>query len=212
MGAMQLIGKGMVIGRLAAEALSRKSTMTFSGTMVPWGSLREPMRLVNVTTLPPTNAVSQQAVKLPAAVQYPPEAGDRLASFDHAITAATLAPLLGVSQQMIYNRAAGGSLPCFRIGGAVRFCPATIVTTLALPTTYAVTLLTIVKRLAGFGRAMKAPEVAYILGVGEDLIFRQAAAGIIPSFHVGTALLFSHATMARYIASISKGGGANSIP
>jgi predicted DNA-binding transcriptional regulator AlpA len=131
--------------------------------------------------------------------------GDLLAAYDHAVTGKELAPVLGISQQRVFSRAAAGSLPCFHIGGAVRFCPATIVTTLALPTTYTVALLTIVDRLAGFGHAMNVEEVAYILGVGVDLIYRQSEAGNLPSFPIGTRLVFYQATMARYITSISGG-------
>jgi predicted DNA-binding transcriptional regulator AlpA len=155
-------------------------------------------------------SLAKPATTQGAPVQYPPEAGDRLASYDHAITAEVLAPILGVSPQMIYKRAAGGSLPCFHIGKAVKFCPATVVTTLALPTTHDAPP-TIVARLAGFGRAMNAGEVAYILGVAPKTIYRHAEAGTLPSFPIGTRRLFYQSTMARHIATMLEARGGERL-
>jgi excisionase family DNA binding protein len=46
-----------------------------------------------------------------------------LESRECALKAGELAKLLGVTRQHIYKIAASGSLPCFRIGAAVRFDP-----------------------------------------------------------------------------------------
>lgn len=46
-----------------------------------------------------------------------------LESKECALKASELAKLLGVTRQHIYKMAAGGSLPSFRVGAAVRFDP-----------------------------------------------------------------------------------------
>jgi hypothetical protein len=53
--------KGTVIGRLAAEALSQKKAMTFSGTMVPLASLRTAGELMQVAKVP-TGAIDQPKI------------------------------------------------------------------------------------------------------------------------------------------------------
>lgn len=48
---------------------------------------------------------------------------DHIESIDHALTAPQLARLLQVHKLTIYRQAQSGTLPCFRIGTAVRFDP-----------------------------------------------------------------------------------------
>jgi excisionase family DNA binding protein len=52
--------------------------------------------------------------------------GERLRQISGAITASTLAELLGVSPITVYKRAAKGGIPNFRIGTAVRFDPTVV--------------------------------------------------------------------------------------
>jgi excisionase family DNA binding protein len=48
---------------------------------------------------------------------------DRIAQFDHALTAAELSKLLAVSKITIFKHAATGRIPSFRVGSCVRFDP-----------------------------------------------------------------------------------------
>ena len=51
---------------------------------------------------------------------------ERIAQFDHALTAVELAELLAVSRITIFKQAKAGRIPCFRIGSCVRFDPRAI--------------------------------------------------------------------------------------
>lgn len=46
------------------------------------------------------------------------------------------------------------------------------------------------ERIAAFGRALTAPEVAGVFGVSEQMVYKQARSGTIPAFRIGTALRF----------------------
>jgi excisionase family DNA binding protein len=48
---------------------------------------------------------------------------DTIERIPHALTAAEISELLGVSRILIYKLAKANRLPCFRIGGCVRFDP-----------------------------------------------------------------------------------------
>jgi predicted DNA-binding transcriptional regulator AlpA len=49
------------------------------------------------------------------------------------------------------------------------------------------------------GRALNANELAGILGVSHVTIFKQAKAGRIPSFHVGTCVRFDPFSVAMWL-------------
>lgn len=51
---------------------------------------------------------------------------EKLRRIGRAVDATFLAHILGVSRLLIYKRARTGRIPCFRIGGAVRFDPAIV--------------------------------------------------------------------------------------
>jgi len=51
---------------------------------------------------------------------------DRIAQFDHALTAAELSKLLAISKVTIFKHAAAGRIPSFHIGSCVRFDPRAI--------------------------------------------------------------------------------------
>lgn len=46
------------------------------------------------------------------------------------------------------------------------------------------------ERIDSFGRALDAKELAAIFGVTEDLIYKQARTGVMPSFKIGTLVRF----------------------
>jgi excisionase family DNA binding protein len=48
---------------------------------------------------------------------------DQIEKMSHALTAVEIAKLLGVSRILIYKLAKSNRLPCFRIGGCMRFDP-----------------------------------------------------------------------------------------
>jgi len=48
---------------------------------------------------------------------------EQIENFDRALTAPQLAKLLAVDRATVYRAAQAGTLPCFRIGSAVRFEP-----------------------------------------------------------------------------------------
>ncbi len=52
-----------------------------------------------------------------------PELVRKLQAIDHALDAAEVARLLGVSKKHVYKQAAKGAIPSFRFGAAVRFDP-----------------------------------------------------------------------------------------
>jgi excisionase family DNA binding protein len=48
---------------------------------------------------------------------------DSIEQIDHALTANELARILNVHKLTIYRQAQAGTLPCFRVGTALRFDP-----------------------------------------------------------------------------------------
>lgn len=54
-------------------------------------------------------------------------------------------------------------------------------------------------RIARIGRAIKAKELAAILMVDKVTIYNHAAAGRIPSFHIGTAVRFDPVAVAKWL-------------
>lgn len=50
----------------------------------------------------------------------------RIEGFESALTARELAEVLAVSTVTIFKMAKRGTIPSFRVGSCVRFCPATI--------------------------------------------------------------------------------------
>jgi excisionase family DNA binding protein len=64
--------------------------------------------------------VSTQETSAPVSVR------DRIAEFSGAMKAEQLADILSVSPITIYNGAKKGTIPSFRIGTCVRFCPKTV--------------------------------------------------------------------------------------
>lgn len=49
-----------------------------------------------------------------------------IAKYERALTAEELAGILSVSERSVQERAKRGTIPCFRIGTSVRFCPKTV--------------------------------------------------------------------------------------
>jgi excisionase family DNA binding protein len=62
--------------------------------------------------------------------------------------------------------------------------------------------MSIVEQLEGFGRALTAEELAKLLSVSKVTIFKQAAAGRIPSFRVGTCVRFDPRAVAQWLRSM----------
>jgi excisionase family DNA binding protein len=60
--------------------------------------------------------------------------------------------------------------------------------------------ISISQRLASYGRALKADELADILGVSKVTVFKQAKKGTIPSFRVGTCVRFDPKKTADWLA------------
>ncbi|MGA1983205.1 MAG: helix-turn-helix domain-containing protein [Acidobacteriaceae bacterium] len=54
--------------------------------------------------------------------------------------------------------------------------------------------------IANFGKALNAEQLADILNVSEITIYKQAKAGRIPSFRIGTCVRFCPKTVAEWIA------------
>ena len=54
-------------------------------------------------------------------------------------------------------------------------------------------------RIAGFGKAMSAEQLAGILGVSEITVYKHAKAGKIPSFRIGTCVRFCPQTVAQWV-------------
>jgi excisionase family DNA binding protein len=54
-------------------------------------------------------------------------------------------------------------------------------------------------RIANSGKALNAVQLADILGVSEITIYKQAKAGRIPSFRIGTCVRFCPKTVADWI-------------
>jgi len=55
-------------------------------------------------------------------------------------------------------------------------------------------------RIANFGRAMTATDLAGILAVSEITIYKHAKAGRIPCFRIGTCVRFCPQTVAEWIS------------
>jgi excisionase family DNA binding protein len=62
--------------------------------------------------------------------------------------------------------------------------------------------MSIVEQLEGFGRALTAEELAKLLSVSRVTIFKQAAAGRIPSFRVGTCVRFDPRAVANWLRNM----------
>ena len=59
--------------------------------------------------------------------------------------------------------------------------------------------LTLADRIERFERALTADELASLLSVSKVTIFKQAKAGRIPSFRIGTCVRFDPRTVARWL-------------
>jgi excisionase family DNA binding protein len=59
--------------------------------------------------------------------------------------------------------------------------------------------LTLADRIEGFERALTADELAALLAVSKITIFKQAKAGRIPSFRIGTCVRFDPRAVARWL-------------
>ena len=51
---------------------------------------------------------------------------EHLASFGRNLKVADIAPILGISEKTVYRLAGKGVIPCFKVGGSLRFAPAEI--------------------------------------------------------------------------------------
>jgi len=56
--------------------------------------------------------------------------------------------------------------------------------------------------IASMGRALTADELAKILAVSKITIFKQAKAGRIPSFRIGTCVRFCPAAVAQWLRTM----------
>jgi excisionase family DNA binding protein len=54
-------------------------------------------------------------------------------------------------------------------------------------------------KVARFPGAITAKQLAEILGVGEELIYKQARAGLIPNFRIGTAVRFDPSAICKWL-------------
>jgi excisionase family DNA binding protein len=61
--------------------------------------------------------------------------------------------------------------------------------------------MSIADRIENIGRALTAKELAHLLSVSEVTIFKQAAAGRIPSFRIGTCVRFDPRAVANWLRS-----------
>jgi excisionase family DNA binding protein len=59
--------------------------------------------------------------------------------------------------------------------------------------------LSLADRIERMGRALKANELAEMLAVSKITVFKQAKAGRIPSFHVGTCVRFDPHSVAQWL-------------
>ena len=92
----------------------------------------------NLAQAPVTRSVCQQRVPQPARLsrlQVIPRGSepsnaetlaDQIASFKGALTARQLSEILSISAVTIFKLAKRGTLPSFRVGSCVRFCPRTV--------------------------------------------------------------------------------------
>ena len=60
----------------------------------------------------------------------------------------------------------------------------------------------IADQIEEIGRALTAEELAKLLSVSRVTIFKQAAAGRIPSFRVGTCVRFDPRAVAKWVRSM----------
>lgn len=58
---------------------------------------------------------------------------------------------------------------------------------------------TLAERIENFGRALTASELAELLAVSRITIFKQAKAGRIPSFRIGTCVRFDPRSVAQWL-------------
>jgi len=63
-----------------------------------------------------------------------------------------------------------------------------------------VPIVSIRDRIARYGKALNAEQLADILGVSEITIYKQAQKGNIPSFRIGTCVRFCPKSVADWIA------------
>jgi excisionase family DNA binding protein len=61
-------------------------------------------------------------------------------------------------------------------------------------------IVSIRDRIANYGKALNAEQLADLLGVSEITIYKHAKAGKIPSFRIGTCVRFCPKTVADWIA------------
>jgi excisionase family DNA binding protein len=69
-------------------------------------------------------------------------------------------------------------------------------------TTGALLIMSIADQIEKIGRALTAEELAKLLSVSKVTIFKQAAAGRIPSFRVGTCVRFDPRAVANWLRSM----------
>ena len=62
--------------------------------------------------------------------------------------------------------------------------------------------LTLADRIERMGRALNAKELARLLNVSEVTVFKQAKAGRIPSFRIGTSVRFDPKVLANWLRRI----------
>lgn len=60
--------------------------------------------------------------------------------------------------------------------------------------------ISIRERIASYGRALKAKELAGLLNVSHITLLKQAKRGLIPSFRVGTCVRFEPKETAEWLA------------
>jgi excisionase family DNA binding protein len=58
----------------------------------------------------------------------------------------------------------------------------------------------VIRNLETRENALKAPELAKILGVTRQHVYKMAADGLIPSFHIGGAVRFDPALVAEWLS------------
>jgi excisionase family DNA binding protein len=59
--------------------------------------------------------------------------------------------------------------------------------------------MSIKERIDSFGRALEAKELATLFNVTEDLIYKQARTGVMPSFKIGTLVRFDPKALCEWI-------------
>ena len=61
-------------------------------------------------------------------------------------------------------------------------------------------IVSVREKIASFGKALNAEQLADILGVSEITVYKHAKAGRIPSFRIGTCVRFCPKAVAEWIA------------